>query len=320
MAHPDYDKILATTLANHKSTLVDNAFGARALFFWLRETQSVSTDGGESLVFPVNFKKNTTVGSYSGTDTLDISASDGPTVAKYEWKQHYGSVTIDGLQQIRNSGEARRISLMAYYIEQAYESIFDDLHTMFWGDGTGNAGKDMLGLQKLIGDNTNAAMHGTGLAGVGGIDPTSETLWQSQEFAAVGALSLAAMRTAFHDASVGPSRPKVIIMPQDLYEAYEALLEPTKRLEDVAMANHGFQTLTMYGVPVTYDRSCPAGQIYMINTDYLELVFHQDRMLAQGEFIRPEDKDLEAAQILTAANLVITNRNRQAVLKGVTAA
>ena len=148
----DFDQILSTTLKNYVPKLADNVFTARPLFYALTNGQTIRRiSGGAKIVVPIIYGTNSTAGSYAGDDTISITAQTGITAAEYNWKQYAASVTITGIEEAKNNGEAAIIDLLEGKIMQAEETIIQNMNTMFWGDGTGNGGKDMNGLNKLVG-------------------------------------------------------------------------------------------------------------------------------------------------------------------------
>ena len=183
---------------------------------------------------------------------------------------------------------------------------------MFWGDGTGNGGKDMNGLNKLV---------GTGLT-VGGIDATDadnswwrSTLRNGPLDAGAGVLSQAAMASVYNTVSVGNDQPTIIITDQDEYEAYEALLEGQIRYTDTDVADGGFQNLLFKGAPVTFDSDSNLdGKMFFLNTKYLQLVAHSDVWFKPTPFVRPTNQDAVFSQLLVYGELTVSNRARQGMI------
>ena len=70
------------------------------------------------------------------------------------------------------------------------------------------------------------------------------------------------------------------------YEAYEALLTSNVRYTDTDVANAGFQNLLFKGAPVVFDSNCPDGEMYFLNTKYIQLVGHSDVWFKPTPFVR----------------------------------
>jgi hypothetical protein len=307
-----FNQILSTTLKNYIPKLADNVFTARPLFYALTNGQTIRRiSGGAKIVVPIIYGTNSTAGSYAGDDTIAITAQTGISAAEYSWKQYAASVTINGIEEAKNNGEAEIIDLLEGKVMQAEETIIQNMNTMFWGDGTGNASKDMNGLNKLV---------GTGLT-VGGIDATdvANDWWRSDLTNQAGVLTIAAMAKTYNNVSVGNDQPTIIISDQDEYEAYEALLQPQLRYTDARVADAGFQNLLFKGAPVTFDSDTNLDtKMFFLNTKYIRLVAHTETWFQTTPFVRPTNQDARYAQILCYGELTTSNRARQGMIYGLT--
>jgi len=308
----NFDEILSTTLKNYIPKLTDNIFSARPLFYALTNGQTIRRiSGGANIVVPIIYGTNSTAGSYSGTDTIDITAQTGISAAEYSWGQYAATVTISGIEEAKNNGEAQIIDLLEGKIFQTQESVIENMNTMFWADGLGNGGKDWNGLHLIV------AKPNTSL---GGIDPTAagNSFWSSTEVNQGGALTQAGMASIYNTISVGNDQPTIIITTQTLYEKYEALLVDQIRYTDTDMADGGFQNLLFKGAPITFDDAATAGQMMFLNTKYLQLVAHSDVWFKPTPFVRPTNQDAVYSQLLCYGQLTCSNRARQGYMFGAT--
>jgi hypothetical protein len=311
-----FDEILSTTLKNYVPKLTDNIFSARPLFYALTNGQTIRRiGGGSNIVVPIIYGKNSTAGSYSGTDTISTTAQSGITAAEYNWKQYAATVTISGIEEAKNNGEAQIIDLLEGKIFQTQETIIENMNSMFYSNGAGNGGKDWLGLNALVGVGNDSG------SAIGGIDATDSdnTWWRSSLVNQGGALTVAAMATMYNNVSVGNDQPTIIITDQDEYEKYESLLTSNIRYTDTDMADSGFQNLLFKGAPITFDSDTELdGKMFFLNTKYLQLVAHSDVWFKPTPFVRPTDKDTVFSQILCYGNLTTSNRSRQGMIYGLT--
>ena len=310
-----FDELLSTTIANYRDQLTDNIFEARPLTNYLMENGRIRMlDGGEKIVEPLIYGENSTVGSYSGYDTISLTAQTGISAAEYEWKQYAASIAISGIEEAKNNGEAAIINLLEAKVMQAEESMKEGFNAMFFGDGTGNTDKDWNGLGNIVEES------GT----VGGINRATagNEFWQSYVDDNGGvnvALSTADMTTAYNTVSVGNDHPDFIITTQTLFEKYESLLTPQLRYTDTKTADSGFQNLLFKAAPVTYDVDCTAGVMYFLNSKYLTLVGHSGKWFSQTDFVRPENLDARYALIMCYGNLTCRNASKQGKLSSRTA-
>ena len=312
MSNANFDALLSTTLANYRDQLTDNIFTARPLTYFLQDKGRMRMlNGGTKIVEPLIYGTNATVGSYSGYDSIALTAQAGITAAEYDWKQYAASIAISGIEEAKNNGEQEIINLLEAKIMQAEESMREGFNQMFFADGAGNSGKDWNGLGNLV------EASGT----VGGINRATagNEYWRSYEENTGGALTLAQMSTAYNSVSVGNDHPDMVLTTQTLFEKYEALLQPQLRYTDTKTADAGFQNLLFKAAPVVYDEHCTAGVVYFLNSKYLTLVGHSGKWFEQTAFVRPEDLDARYALIMCYGNLTCRNAAKQGKLTAKTA-
>ena len=310
MANANFDALLSTTLANYRSQLTDNVFTARPLTYTLMDKGRIRMlNGGTKIIEPLIYGQNSTVASYSGYDSLALTPQEGISAAEYDWKQYAASIAISGIEEAKNNGEQEIINLLEAKIMQAEESMRESFNQMFFGDGTGNSGKDWNGLGNLV-ESGNT---------VGGINSSTYSYWQSKEENTATALTLAQMSTMYNNVSVGNDHPDTLLTTQTLFEKYEALLQPNLRYTDTKTADAGFQNLLFKAAPVMYDVHCTGGVFYFLNSKYITLVGHSDKWFSQTAFMSPEDTDARYALIMCYGNLTVRNRAKQGKLTAKTA-
>jgi hypothetical protein len=310
-----FDSLLSTTLDNYRKTLTDNVFKSRVLLWWLTEKNRVrKLSGGVTIVEPLIYAEGQT-GSYGEWDAIQIVPQEGMTAAQYDWKQLFATIAISGLEEAQNSGEEAVINLLDAKVMQAEETMKANLNRMLYADGTGNSGKDWNGLANLISATTV----------VGGIDPggAGNTWWKSLVAAmpsTVKAAGLSAyLGSQFNTVSDGNDMVDGIFAAQNSYEAYEAGLTPNVRYQDTKSANAGFSNLLLKQCPMYWDRDCPAGIVYGLNSKYIEIVGHTDRWFKQSPFSdglsaaaggNATTLDARYSIITSYGNLTIRNRAR----------
>jgi len=309
----NFDALLSTTLANYRAQLTDNVFTARPLTYFLMDKGRIRmVDGGTKIVEPLIYGQNGTVASYSGYDTISLTAQDGMSAAEFDWKQYAASIAISGIEEAKNNGEAAIINLLEAKIMQAEESMREGFNQMFFGDGTGNSGKNWNGLGNLV-------ESGNTVGGINSANGQGNDFWRSYEENTAGALTLAQMATAYNSVSVGNDHPDMILTTQTLFKKYSALLQAQLRYTDTKTADAGFQNLLFKAAPVAYDVHCTAGVVYFLNSKYLTLVGHSGKWFQQTDFVRPENLDARYALIMCYGNLTVRNRAKQGKLTAKTA-
>lgn len=310
----NYDYLITSTAEKYaREVLTDNIFTARPLTWWLTQKNRIRfIDGGAKILEPLIYAgntKNTDVGSYSGTDTLGLNAAVKITAAEYTWKQYYASVTIAGIDEAKNSGEAEVINLVESAMFQAEESSKEYMNEMFFSDGTGNSSKDWNGLANIVSASTD----------LGNINYTDNTWWRSYVESTSAALTIPYMTTAFNTVSKGNDKPDFIMTTQTLFEKYESLVQPSLRYTDTKTADAGFENLMFKTAPVMFDSYCTSGVMYFLNSKYLGLVGHKQKWFKNRGWTLPDNVDARYMLLLSYGNLTCRNRARQGKLTAKTA-
>jgi hypothetical protein len=164
------------------------------------------------------------------------------------------------------------IDLAKLEMTSTAQDMADDLGTIFYGTGTGNGGKDFLGLEAIVDDGTNAATYGS----------LSRTTYSSQLRSTVtassGVLSVAKMSTLYNAITSGSQKPTLGLCSETIFSLYEQLLQPQERIaKNVSMikgegmvGGTGFTGLYYKGFPILADEKATSGVLYFLNEDYLD--------------------------------------------------
>lgn len=308
---PNVGVLLSTTLKNYRKTLTDNIHNSNAVFYQLKNNGGMrEEDGGERIVEPLMYGKNSTAKSYDGYESLDTTPQTGIDSAEFNWKQSSVSITISGKEERQNSGTSRIIALMEAKTTQAEMSLTQELSRQLFSDGTGNSSKDLTGLAAMV---LNSGTYG-------GINSATFTWWQAGIESTSEALGLAKMRTAYNSSSIGgKDAPTLIVTTQTLFESFEGLFTQTAisgggsnfttpSEAQKKIADGGFQSLQFKGVPIVWDEQCQSGKMYFLNSKHMKLVMHSKANFETTPFVKPENQDARVAQVLTMGNLTCNRR------------
>lgn len=310
--HPDFDRLLTTTIEKILPDVEDNIFTSKPLLFALTNFGSVETlDGGTQIEQPLMYAELRNQGSYSGADTFRTEEDEGHTMAVYDWKQYYAMLRLKNIDLAKNSGASAVLRIVDNELKRAELSISESLDEIFCGDGTGNGGKDFTGLKKLVSATTS----------YGGIDPTAggNDWWQSDVTPSVGNLStFDSVREMYLTTSEGNDFITNIFTTQDLYAQMDKLFEDRQRFGDPSMANQGFETIMFHSAPIAFDRNIDSGYIYGLNLKYITLYKLGNNWFRMSDWQEPINQDIRLKKILLYGELACSNRKRQGLLTGVT--
>ena len=312
----EFDAIASTTLKNYSGKFADNVSESNELLRYMKTKHPHTLDGGETIVEELMYG-TANGGSYSGTDTMNVTVPEGLTAAEYEWKQYYAIIAITGKEEIQNAGKARIQKLLGARTMQAELKMMNDLGTHVYLDGTGNFGKDITGLAKYVAVDPTVGV-------VGGIDRSvaANAFWRNYSVTNVGSFAtngLAAIGTAIRALTRGKDRPTVIVTGSRIFGYMQSVAFNRAQYTNPKLADLNFQALKVEGIDVIYDPQCPDDLIYLLNLDYLKFNIHKDRNFITKPFVEPADQDYKVGKYLSALQMSMSNAALQGVLSGVTA-
>jgi len=232
----------------------------------------VAITGGETLIAPIMYGKNTTAGSMGAYDPVPLTAQTGLGHCAVDWKQLSTSVVLDKATMARNAGPDAKLSILKGKMKQAEMSLQDAMVTQLFSDGTGNGGLDITGIRLMCGTTSTYA----GLAGSGTyswwsavVDTTSEALKING-----GTSSMEYIYQTCAQGQGKASFPDIGCTTLSLYQSYIGQLQPQQRFEDKEMADAGFANVMFHGMPIVWDNACTATYFYMLNSNFLNFCAH----------------------------------------------
>lgn len=314
-----WDAAWTLTADTHRKRLSDNIFDAYPFLDFMFKNDNVEIEKGGRIIREDLLYGTNTAEFYSGYDVLSTSAVDSVTAAFYNWRYAAVPITINQQEEQQNRRREDAVSLLLAKTEQSMLSLRDQINASLFSS---QSGKSCLGLQDLVADSS-----GTTLAG---INSSNETWWEnkrdttSTDFDSVSNniyAGPALMGTLFNNSSEGNETPNYLVSTLTFYGEYEKILESTGYTR--FQANQGTpglnaQNATFRGIPFTYDRDCPSGHLYMLNTRYLKLKIMEGQNFAKSPFRHNTNQLARVAFITVGLNLITNNRRRQGVLTALT--
>lgn len=315
-----WSELASTTYRNHSKEVADNVSKHNALFRRLSDKGRIRLeDGGLTIVQPLDYQANSTYQRYSGFDVLNVNAVDVLTAAEYPWRQVAVNVAASGLEIRTNAGANRIVNFTKAKIKNAQRSMANGLSVDVYSDGT--AANQINGLQAIIAD--------TGLGTVGGINAATFPFWQNVVNSAAapiqggGAITFSAstiegmMLATWLKLTRGTDMPDMVVMSDDLFQFYEQSQTSLKRYAPADDGKGGMISMKYKTADVFFDSSggIPSQHAYFVNTDYLELVAHQDANMTMMDELRSVNQDAVVIPVLFQGNLVCSARFLQGVVK-----
>jgi hypothetical protein len=296
-ANSSISDIIATNIQSRTGELADNVTNNNALLRRLKDRGNVKTfSGGNVILQEIAYNDSTTsnTNSYSGYEVLNVSQNSPISAAQFSITQYAAAVSISGLEMIQNTGKEAIIDLLDGRMMVAEAQLANRISGDLYGDGTGNAGKNLTGLAAAVPDAPSSGTYG-------GINRATYSFWRSVSYSGVtnggAAVSAANIQSYMDSIAVqlirGTDKPDLIVADSNYYRLYLQSLQSIQRIsnEGSGMAGAGFASLKYFGAGMASDvvldggigsssynsGSGNANHMWFLNTKYLMFRPHKDR-------------------------------------------
>jgi len=287
-----YDEIDAHVRDKYIPVLQDQFYYSFALMVQLMAKSKVVYDSGDKVAQPVLFG-DLPNGWYTGLDTFDISSIETTTLAKWDWKQLYANVTIDGTTELKVEGDEKILSIVETKMENAQKTMSRAFSQALYADQGANA------IEPLV-----DAIATTGTYGE--ISKGDYSWWRGQVNSTGGAFDMSMLQAEYGDCCDGAIHPDLIITTQDIFDKIWARVQPQQRgnLDNTpALAKVGFTGISFNQATIIVDNYCNSGYIYLLNTDFWKMVVHKKRNMYWTPPKVPLNQDAFVRQVLWAGAL-----------------
>jgi len=324
MAHLDNreaGEISAMTIDHRIQEVVDGFFDSNPLAARLLQRDNVRIDGADKIQQPIIFNR-LAGGSYADLDSFDISRRRTVVYGLFDWKQYYVDLTISGLDNLKNSGAAKIIDHTNTLMDLARLSGPDYVGDDIFLDGSGNSSKAISGLRLALDDGTTYTTYG-------GITRAAADVAGSEGFAVSGQVdttggtfTLGLMNQRMQDAVVAREKPDLIVTTQTIWNLWWDRVQPSQRFqagdEKNQMASVGFDSIVFNGADVVVDSKVPADQVFMLNTRWMKMIIHANRMWSFTGWKHPTHQDSMIGQLLWAGELIVQQPRLNSLVTSVT--
>lgn len=295
--------------------VLDSNVGVARMF------QNTKAWSGETFKQPIRHSLNAAAngGSFSGLDTFTSAQDNTRITLDFEPKAYYRSVIVGGIENAVNQTTAQVLSLVKSELETAADTMIDELGDQYYGDGTGNTGKDFDGQGAIVDDGGTIATYG-------GQSRTTYPVLQAYEANLTtggdldGVVDFGDLKTLLRNTSAASSRkqrPTIGLVDQETFDLVEnlyAVPEPsyqsvslplvsaftrpgsTVRDESMLKGAQGFVALSYRGIPIVADDKAPADTILFLNEHYTD-------------FRSLKSNDLESVQLLSNIDSTYSENN-----------
>ncbi len=299
-ANSSITDIIATTIQQRSGVLADNVTNNNALLRRLKAKGNVRPFGGGNVILEEIMYADSTMinaNSYSGYEIINISPNSPISAASFNIVQYAGAITMSGLEMLQNSGKEAIIDLMEGRVKVAEAELQNRMDYDIYQDGTGNGGKNIVGLSLAVPDDPTTGTYG-------GISRVSYTFWRSQYYRGVtdgGATVSAAniqqyMTTLALRCVRGNNKPDLWVGDATYFAFYVNSMQAIQRVssEGGDTVGAGFPSLKFYGGGMAADvvmgggisgpvsttqltSGATSAHMWALNTDYIFFRPHRDR-------------------------------------------
>lgn len=302
---------LASFTQNHiVPKAVENIFGSNPLLFRLKE-KGIKYTGGLTYRQPLAHTSTSSSGMFRGFDLLATAANDQFTSAEFSLRQAFAHVTVSGEEELKNSGKEAILDLMEMKRQVAEMTLEDILGTGL--QGSNSDGKSIDGLASLLSTTSTYA----------GIATADMAAWKAkvQSLAVAGTLTKLEIQKLIGVCTIGADKPTVLVTRQSVFDKIWALWEGQQRFEDGKMADAGFPSMKINGIPLIVDSHVPGSDggtqdndLQALNERYLFLLTHKDCDFKVVPIPTQKDQDVKMVRILWAGNLACSSRRMHGLI------
>jgi len=287
-----------------RPVLADNIFKPSPT--WWRLTRlGHKLEGGSAIVLPVIFTEELTGGAYWGANVLDTSLVDSVQPAEWQWKHYYQSIVIPYTDILFNSGEGQVVDLIKTKEEIAMASLLQKLSRAIWHTSPQNQSLDLDDLVSAVATSNNV---------YGGIDRSvaANAFWipgNNLGPTVLGTnLTQAAMMSEYGKVTFGNEEPDTILTTQNGFNALWNLMignirypEPDQETTRAGFKRH----LVFNNAVVLHDTFVPAGDMFFLNTKYVNVYFLDRDYFVIDPFLKPSNQRILVSAVYVTMNIIV---------------
>jgi hypothetical protein len=331
----DIDNMYTTTWQYIQPTAVDNIFKSTpTLQFFMASGRIKKITGFSRLEFPLEYaNQDSSVAWFGKTHDLSTQVTAAKSVeflttVQVDWRYLGATIYRFWVDDQKNTGKAQIMSLIDAKLSNARRTLESNLSGAMFSLNTPASDSKIEGLPNWIRPTPNPAyasrytQGGIAQGEIGsGSGTYNNTWWNNQAYDMTNedvSLNLTGrMTNMYNTCSNGNDVPDVLITTQAVYESYEAETQEYKQIVNQNTGDVAFGSLMFKGKPIIWDAGCGANLMYFINSKYMYLVFDSGVFFEMTDW-KEGRADLDrVCQIISALNLVCTNRARQGVISGI---
>lgn len=289
--------------------LGDLVFKPSPVFWFLNQYCKKFRQAGAEIVYPLITQKITTRGSYYGDQLLSVAAIDAIQPANQLWRFYFTSVALPRTDIILGQGGYAGIDLVKSYMQIGAGSMLDMLAEAVWGNAPFNSATDLDNIPNWVNSTTNT---------IAGINRTTTPIWAPASPQTVGGhLTPTTLLPAYWAVTFGYDEPNVLILNNTDFSNFElqfvnnssasatsTIVRATDNITDTAPIQTGLRYhMRFKNLVVLADQHLAAGTGYILNTQYIWLIYNMLEHFTITPWIMPSNQDVISTRIHLATQL-----------------
>lgn len=282
-------------------SLSDNIFKPSTAF-WGMMRKGVKKRGGE-LVYGLITQEEMSGGAYWGDQLLDSQVVDSVQPANQVWRPYRQSLSVPVTDAILNRGPEGVLNLTEEKVTIACGSLLQKLSRAIWHTSPQNTAIDVDDLVSWIGTQNNT------IAGINR-STAGNSFWNPPTIQSVGgALTLDKFEIGYQSVVFGYDEPDLFLMDQSRYHtfknAFTGNIRYEQNIQDEEAVQAGFRYhFLVNNAVVMPDLFIPSNSGYLLNTNYIYPVWHQDDYFNMSPWLMPTNQRVVVSHIFVTWNIM----------------
>lgn len=305
---------------------VDVYFKSNVLVYMLL-SKGKTYPGGKKIQINLEYGEQNS-GPYGPRSEIAVQKKEIITAAFFEYAAYYASLTMDMDDDLQNSGDLAIVNLLRAKLNNAEKTLRKSMATDIYlakstartSSGDPNS-RPFDGLGDLFQNSDSSKEYGEISADQMDGQASTSGLWSPNVVSSAKTMSFSLMQEVRRQASVdngNEGKPDLYLTTQTLQDAFERTLQVQARYSDKKLLDAGFDNILFKGAPIVDDDQVSSGDIYALNTMYLDILTHVKRNFTRPEWKSPiRQPDTATANIRWAGNLVCKRRDAHAYYSNV---
>ena len=280
-----FDSFYTSTIKNYSKELQKNFLEYRPGVNVLMDEYGHQESGSYAVQIPLEYggtSPNVTV--MQPYDTIGTNPTEYSVPGIFKYVVFATSATVSEIEKVMNSGKAKLFDLLEGRIRHGVRELVNAVNSEIYSDGTSYGGNSFQGLAAGV-STTPTSDPSSGA--IGGVSVTTYPWFQNNATTSCGSFAANGVKGSATDKVIAGfdvatdgemDRPNCILSDQTVFEYYNnTLLSTVRYIDPLKKGDLSFGGLYYQDMPWYWDRNCPSGRMYILNSKYIH--FYVDPLM-----------------------------------------